>query len=135
MLSRKAEDYLEAVLNVIENKRYARVGLIAKERGVAPSSVCEMLKKLDEKGLVRYEKFGGVTLTEKGKEIAMAVKDRHDTNTKLLRIIQVPEEIVEKDACTIEHHLHPKTIEQLKKFVNSVENRQGTLNLFGLKIR
>lgn len=37
---------------------------------VAPSSVTEMISKLDEKGLVHYEKYHGVTLTEEGEAVA-----------------------------------------------------------------
>lgn len=127
MLSRKAEDYLEAIYVILKKKGYIRVNLIAKEMGVTAPSVCEMLMKLNEKGLVGYEKFGGVTLTKKGKEIAKAVKDRHDTIRRFLKMINVPEEIAEKDACTIEHHLDPKTIIQLKKFVDSIENNAESL--------
>lgn len=128
MLSRKAEDYLEAIYNIIGKKGYARVTLVAREMGVTSPSVCEMLRRLDEMELVVYEKFGGITLTKKGEEVAKAVKDRHDTIMRLLKIIQVPEKIAEKDACTIEHHLHPQTIAHLKKFVNSIENNpQKTL--------
>jgi len=34
--------------------------------------------------------------------------------------LEVPKEIAESDACTIEHTLHEKTVSQLKKFVKPI---------------
>ena len=121
MLSRKAEDYLEAVWVVTKRKGYARIKDIASELDVKPPSVTEMMKKLDRLGYVNYEKRGGITLTEKGLQVARIVRDRHETFVKLFRIIQVPDDIAKRDAYKLEHNLHPKTIEQLKKFVEFVE--------------
>ncbi|MGB2841068.1 MAG: metal-dependent transcriptional regulator [Halobacteriota archaeon] len=122
MLSRKAEDYLEAILNIAEKKGYTRVKDIASALDIKPSSVVEMLKRLNDMGLVEYRKYDGVTLTPKGREIASVVKDRHDTIKAFLEIIKVPEKIADKDACIIEHELETKTIEQLKNFVRFVKS-------------
>jgi DtxR family Mn-dependent transcriptional regulator len=74
---------------------------------------------------VNYRKYDGKTLTLQGKEIASAVKERHDIIRAFLKIIKVPQNIANKDACTIEHHLNPKTIEQIKKLVDFVDNAPG----------
>ena len=54
MLSRKAEDYLEAILNISlrDGKGYARVKEIARALNVKPSSVVEMARRLNGMGLV-----------------------------------------------------------------------------------
>jgi DtxR family Mn-dependent transcriptional regulator len=122
MLTRKIEDYLEAILNIIEERGYAKTNYIATTLDVKPPSVTEMMKKLDEMGFVFYRKYGGVILTQKGEEIAKSVKGRHDTFLELLKLLQVPDSIADKDACTMEHDLDPKTIIQLKKFVSFVKN-------------
>ncbi|MBU7042319.1 MAG: metal-dependent transcriptional regulator [Theionarchaea archaeon] len=122
VLSRKAEDYLEAILNITERKGYARIKDIAHELGITPPSVTEMVSKLDKKKLVLYEKYGGVRLTEKGRDIASTVKRRHETFNKFLKIILVPTEIAEKDACILEHHLNSKTIKQFSQFLQFIEN-------------
>ena len=114
MLTRKVEDYLEAILNIIEDKGYARTKNIAKQLGVTPPSVVEMMKKLNNMEFVIYRKYDGITLTPNGRKIAAAVKMRHDIIHAFLKIINVPQDIANKDACTIEHHLNPKTIEQIK---------------------
>jgi DtxR family Mn-dependent transcriptional regulator len=122
MLSRKAEDYLEAILNVAERKGYARVKDIASALDIRPPSVVEMLRKLDEMGLVDYQKYEGVRLTPKGDEIARVVKDRHETIRAFLELLKVPKKIADRDACIIEHDLEPQTIEQLKNFVRFVRS-------------
>jgi len=122
MLSRKTEDYLEAIYNITEKKGYARVKDIASELKVSSPSVTEMMKKLSDQGFIVYEKYSGIILTEKGRKIAKGVKKRHDIFKNFLEIILVPEHIANKDACIMEHHLNPKTIEQFSKFVEFVKN-------------
>jgi DtxR family Mn-dependent transcriptional regulator len=123
MLSERVEDYLEAIYNVHMKKGYVRVKDVASALSVTCPSVTEMSKKLVSLRLIAYEKYGGIVLTEKGSEIARTVKDRHDTLFKLLTLAGVPEDIADKDACVIEHHLSPRSLEQLKKLVTSIESR------------
>ncbi len=120
-LTQTEEDYLEAIYSIIKEKGYVRVKDIAEELGVRPPSVSEMLAKLRDKELVKYEKYSGTTLTKRGEKIGRSIKTRHNTLKRLLQIILVPEDIAEKNACDMEHHLDPKTIEQLTKFVQFVE--------------
>ena len=121
-LGRREEDYLEAIYNITREKGYARTTDIADRLGVTPSSVTEMLQKLDSKGFVEYRRYEGVVLTKKGQKIAEAVKGRHDALLELLKILQVPDEVAERDACIMEHGLNPITIIQVKKFVSFVKN-------------
>ena len=125
MLSRKAEDYLEAILNVAELKGYVRIKDIAASLDIKPPSVIEMIKKLDKRGFVIYRKYDGITLTDEGREIALVIKDRHDTLKTFLEIIKVPEKIAEKDACTMEHELNAITTKQIKNLVNFVKTAPG----------
>jgi len=116
-LSRKAEDYLEAILNASSEKGYARTRDIARELCIQPPTVVEMVQKLDKTGMITYRKYDGVTLTPEGRKIAEVIKDRHETLRSFLEIVQVPHAIAEKDACMMEHELHPETIEQLRRFI------------------
>ncbi len=119
-LTGRSEDYLRGLYEIIERKGYARIKDVARELDVQPSSVVEMMKKLDQKGLVVYEKYGGITLTSEGEEIARAVMKRHETFKKFLEIILVPKDIALKDAHVLEHRLDPKTILQLTRFVDFI---------------
>lgn len=119
-LTGKAEDYLRAVYEIVQRKGYARIRDIAKELGVQPPSAVEMMKKLDQMEFIAYEKYGAVTLTSQGEEIARAVSKRHETFKKFLEIILVPKEIALKDSHLLEHQLHPKTVVQFTRFVEFV---------------
>ncbi len=121
MLTERVEDYLEAIYGIHSSKGYVRVKDVAGELGVRYPSVTEMMKKLKALRLVHYEKYGGIVLTEKGEEIGRSVKDRHDTLCRLLIIAGVPADASAKDACAMEHHLSPGSIEQLKKLVGALE--------------
>lgn len=116
-LSRKAEDCLEAILNASSEKGYARTRDIARELCIQPPTVVEMVQKLDRLGMITYRKYDGVTLTPQGKKIAEVIRDRHITLRSLLEILNVPHDIAEKDACMMEHELHPETIEQFRLFL------------------
>lgn len=48
-------------------------GALQDALDVAPASVTEMLSKLDDRGLVEYEKYRGATLTERGERLAARV--------------------------------------------------------------
>ena len=116
-LSRKAEDYLEAILNASSEKGYARTKDIAQELCIQPPTVVEMVRKLDHMGMIVYRKYDGVTLTPEGRRIAEIVRDRHETLQSFLQIFRVPEAIATRDACMMEHELNPDTIEQIRMFL------------------
>ncbi|MDF2954872.1 MAG: Mn-dependent transcriptional regulator MntR [Candidatus Alkanophagales archaeon MCA70_species_2] len=118
----RAEDYLEAIYDLISKKGYARIIEIAERLNVRPPTVTEMVKKLSEKGLLVHEKYRGFTLTAEGERIARAVQKKHETIANFLRILGVECEIAERDACRIEHNVHPETLERLTKFVEFVQN-------------
>lgn len=120
-LSRKAEDYLEAIFNITQEKGYVRIRDIAAELGVKPPSAVEMVKKLDNQGYVVHKRYEGVFLTAAGEKLGRGVKDRHDTIKAFLIFIGVPENIADTDACTMEHELAAKTVGQIKNLVKFIE--------------
>jgi DtxR family Mn-dependent transcriptional regulator len=89
-VSSTAEDYLRTIHECITQKGFVRIKDIARELEITSSSVTEMMKKLHKKKLVNYEKHGGVTLTQRGAEIALTVEKRHETFKKILELILVP---------------------------------------------
>jgi DtxR family Mn-dependent transcriptional regulator len=127
-ISGRAEDYLRSIHRIIEKKGFARVKDIALDLQVKPSSVVEMMDKLQAVGLVVYEKYGGIRLTNDGTTIAKVVRKRHETFAKFLEIILVPKEVALRDAHILEHQLDPKTILQFARFVEfmaDLSNKPG----------
>ena len=127
-LSRKAEDYLEAILNASSEKGYARTKDIAQELCIQPPNVVEMVQKLDRTGMITYRKYDGVTLTPEGRRIAEIIKDRHETIQMFLELFKVPEAIASKDACMMEHELTPDTIGQIRLFFTFLKENPGAAN-------
>ena len=100
-----AEDYLEQILMLLENKGRARSIDIALERKVSKPSVSIAMKKLRENGYIIMSPDNMISLTDKGYAIARKTYDRHQALSKYLIQIGVPEEIARGDACKIEHDL------------------------------
>jgi len=129
-VTKRMEDYLRIIYEVERHKGYVRVKDISLKLDVKPSSVVEMLEKLNEKGLVKYEKYRGIRLTQKGRKIAELVEKRFSYTKDFLEILLVPEEIALKDAHVLEHSLHPETVKQIimfVEFINFYKDRQYSI--------
>ncbi len=124
MTTDRAEDYLEAIDTIITKKGYAQVKDVSKLLEVGPSSVTEMFQKLTKAGFINYEKYGGVTLTTKGKKLAKETKKKHLMLHNFLMILGLEDNIADEDACKIEHVLNPETVERLTKFVEFVNMQE-----------
>lgn len=125
MPSESVEDYLEAIYGVVKRKGYARTSDIRDILGYSAASVTEMFQRLGREGYVNYEKYGGVTLTDKGIEIAKAVSRKHEILSSFLQILGLPSDTAEEDACKIEHSVHEDTMEILTRFVEFVQSVPG----------
>jgi len=117
MISEEIGDYLKTIYTLSSGKGYARIKDIASQLKIKPPSVSQMIRKLANLGYVEYERYGGVKLTQKGKNSAREIKRRHELLSRFFRYIGVPQKIADSDACRIEHYLHPKTVKQLVKFI------------------
>lgn len=120
-VNQSIEDYLEAIYDLSHPDQSVRTKEVADRLEVKAPSVTEMFQKLESRGLVEYRKYGGVELTPSGKTIAKSVRDAHQAIKYLLRLLQVPRDQADIDACKVEHNLSRQTIIQLKKFVKFVE--------------
>ena len=128
------QDYLKAILNITENKGFARTKDVAKALGVRPATTVEMLKKLEEKGLIKREHYGPTVLTEKGTKIASVTLKKHKMLLDFFTMILVPEEEAEKDACDMEHNLSKSTNDQLIKFMAFLSH-EGFFDIWAKKFK
>lgn len=114
-----AEDYLETILILCERIGNVRSVDIANELNFTKPSVSIAMKNLRENGYILVSGEGYITLTEKGKEIADKIYDRHTTLTAWLKSLGVDSAIAAKDACRIEHVISPESFAAVKKSVLS----------------
>ena len=111
--SENVEEYLEALwISEEAGRPIARVGWVAKRLGVAPPSVVEMFKRLEEQGVVRYSPYKGVGLAEAGREIARRMIRNHRL-VELLMKKTLNIDVDEGIACGVEHHMTEEFTEAL----------------------
>lgn len=115
--SSRMEDYLEIISELVELKGYANTLDISRYMGVSAPSVTKMLQRLDENEFLEYEKYHGINLTAKGKQIAEGIRQKHRILLEFFEILGIEYNTANQDTEGIEHHLNPKTIKQLRKFV------------------
>ena len=111
------EDYLETILILQHRNGEVRSIDIAAELEYSKPSVSVAMKNLRESECILVDRNGYITLTEKGKEIAERVYERHLLFTGWLTSMGVPEEIAARDACRIEHCLSAESFEAIKSYV------------------
>ena len=63
-----------------------------------------------------------INLTKKGNQIAEAIRQKHSIILEFFEILGIGRDIANQDAEGIEHHLNPKTIKQLRKFVTFLKS-------------
>jgi len=128
--SQSAEDYLERIHELIEEKGYARVVDIASSLKVKEASVTSMVQKLDEAGYLKYEKYRGLIMTDKGREVARKIRNRHETLSRFFSIFGVDAESQKQDIEGIEHHLSQDTVELLSDLAKFFKDHPDTLRRF-----
>ena len=111
------QDYLERILMLEKELGLVKSVDIARSFNYSKPSISIAMKKLKEGNLINIDDKGHISLTEKGKEIALKVYDRHTTLSKLFIKLGVPEEIAIEDACKIEHDISDVTYEAIKKHI------------------
>jgi len=116
------EDYLEAIFDLDQDKKFVRVRDIAKKMAVKMPSVTSMLKTLNERHLVNYEKYEYVELTAQGADIGREIRQRHEIIRKFLtEILKIDFKTADEDACRMEHALSPVTLESLADFMEFIQ--------------
>jgi len=109
-----AEDYAEAIADLIAETGEARVVELAKRLGVTHVTVNRSIVRLQKAGFVTSRPYRAIFLTEKGRNLAETCKSRHETVVAFLRSLGIPERVAEMDAEGIEHHVSPDTLAAFK---------------------
>ena len=108
-----AEDYLEAILMLHQQKGYARSVDIAAMLNVTKPSVSIAMKRLRENGYIRMDEESLITLTPQGEAIACRILERHRTLAAMLTALGVDEKTALEDACKIEHDISETSFEAI----------------------
>ena len=77
MESERTEEYLEAIYKRLRKETPVSTSSLAVDLGVSQPAVTDMLRHLEDKGLIDYKTSKGAVLTQSGEERALAVIRRH----------------------------------------------------------
>lgn len=113
-----AEDYVEAVADVIDSQGDCRVKDLASHFGVSHVTVVRTVARLEQEGLVRTSPYQPIELTPMGRRLAKACKERHEVVYRFLLSIGVPEKVAAVDAEGIEHHVSRATLERMRQMLD-----------------
>jgi DtxR family transcriptional regulator, Mn-dependent transcriptional regulator len=129
------EDYLEAILVLVDQKGVARVRDLAGALSVHKSPVTSALRSWAGKGFVNYSAYEAATLTPAGRQIAEDVTRRHAViRDFFIEVLSVDCEVANANACRMEHIVDAEVIERLTslaRFIRDCPNaRQRCLARF-----
>jgi len=124
MLSFTEENYLKALFKISLDGDKDSVGTnkLAATLAVKPATANDMLKKLKEKELVDYEKYGKIRLTASGKKKAIDVLRKHRLwETFLYAKLDFSWDEVHEVAEQLEHIQSEKLVNKLDKYLGYPE--------------
>jgi DtxR family transcriptional regulator, manganese transport regulator len=110
-----AEDYVEAVMQLVLDKGEARVRDLAMMMGVSHVTVTRIVARLAREGLFEARPYRPVVLTSAGRRLADRIRERHEVVLGFLKSLGVPARQAEIDAEGIEHHVSDATIRAMRR--------------------
>lgn len=117
-----AEDYVEAIAQLLDEQGEARVRDLVSMIGVSHVTVTRIVSRLQGEGLVSTEPHKPIVLTAKGRRLAMKMRRRHEVVQSFLIAIGVPAKQAQIDAEGIEHHVSDATVRAMKRLVDHSES-------------
>lgn len=118
----RAQDYVEAIADLIAEFGEARATDIAKALGVTHVTVIRTVQRLQRDGLVTTRPRRSIFLTDAGRKLADKAKARHEKVVAFLEALGVPRKVALVDAEGIEHHVSPQTLKAFQKFLDRHAN-------------
>lgn len=123
------EDYLEMICRLSRDIGFTRINDLATALNVQPPSVTKMIQRLASLGLVNYEKYGVIVLTQKGQQIGSSLLYRHNIVEEFLHILGIVEGLLEETE-KIEHTVSKETLECLRQFTEFMKAHPGVVEEF-----
>ena len=114
-LQESGEMYLETILILSRQNGQVRSVDISEHMGYSKPSVSRAVGLLKKGEFITVEKEGYIHLTDKGRDTAKKILDRHTILTQLLIRLGVSQETASGDACRIEHVVSDETFEAIRK--------------------
>ena len=108
-----AEDYVEAIAEIIEENGTCRAVDLVKQFQVSHVTVNRTIGRLQRDGFVQSDPYGPIELTEEGERLAKDSHERHQIVLKFLQALGVSDAVAASDSEGIEHHCSPATLKAM----------------------
>ena len=112
-----AEDYVEAVSDIVADSGECRVLDLARRFNVSHVTVSRIVKRLQGEKLLSTAPYRPIELTAKGKRLATRMRERHEVVLQFLIAIGVDQTTAQIDSEGIEHHVSDVTLKVMKGFL------------------
>lgn len=114
-MQESGEMYLETILVLGNHNEFVRAIDVAREMGYSKPSISRALSKLKSDNCIEVDTNGHITLTEKGRNIAEKIYERHVVLSNLLIDLGVNQKTAQDDACKMEHVISDESFAAIKK--------------------
>lgn len=119
MISKSLEEYLMTMYVIKMKKNDVRVTDIANKMNYSKPSVNKALYNLKDNGLIEYESYGKIVLTNEGEELAKKLLEAYDIVFIFLKeVLGLDEESAKNDAEKMKSSLSDKSLNELAKYVH-----------------
>ncbi len=127
------EEYLETLSRLAEKREKLTTTNIAREMGVSPASVSEMLRKLSREGYVRHEPYREIALTKKGMSLGKRTLRKHRVLERFLGSMGFSRNRIHDEACKLEHYVSDELEGIIKERMEPPKHGKGVLSLIDLQ--
>jgi len=121
----RAQDYVEAIADLIDNRGEARATDLAKSLGVTHVTVIRTVQRLQREGLVTTQPYRSIFLTDSGRKLAGKARARHEKVVAFLEALGVPPTAARADAEGIEHHVSDETLSAMERYLGEKSRDAG----------
>ena len=125
MYRESTENYLETIYMLLQRMKSVRSIDVCNEMGYSKPTISVVMKEFREKGYVKVDGSGHITLTPAGLEIAQRTYERHVVLSDLLMMLGVERETALADACKIEHDISEETFACVKRHIAQCRDCRG----------
>ena len=119
VMHESGEMYLETILILGQKHNMVRAVDIAEEMRISKASVSRAMARLRSEKCIIVDSDGHIAFTEKGRQIAEKIYERHQVLTEIIMALGVDRETAAADACKIEHDISDSTFEAMKAHLKS----------------
>jgi len=114
---------VELIDSLIKETGEARAVDLAERLGISHVTVSKTVQRLQREGYVTTQPYRSIFLTDTGRALAAASRERHELVASFLLALGVPDDVAEVDAEGIEHHVSDATLKAMRAFVERSKPR------------